>query len=54
MRAYAPLVHSSLQNVLLQIGLRVLGVDGKLIRQMRTYVLRCHACFKYVGGGRAG
>jgi len=36
----------AMQNVLMQIGLRVLGVDGKLIRQVRSYVLRCHACFK--------
>lgn len=38
----------SLQNVLLQMGLHVLAVNGMLIRQARNYVLRCHGCFKYV------
>lgn len=37
---------SSLQNVLLQMGLHVLAVNGRLIRQARSYILRCHGCFK--------
>ncbi|XP_041834580.1 RNA-binding protein NOB1 [Melanotaenia boesemani] len=36
----------AMQNVLLQIGLHVLSVNGMLIRQARNYILRCHACFK--------
>nr|XP_008120286.2 PREDICTED: RNA-binding protein NOB1 [Anolis carolinensis] len=36
----------AMQNVLLQMGLHVLAVDGLLIRQARSYVLRCHGCFK--------
>ncbi|XP_023646157.2 RNA-binding protein NOB1 isoform X1 [Paramormyrops kingsleyae] len=36
----------SMQNVLIQIGLHVLSVNGMLIRQTRNYILRCHACFK--------
>lgn len=36
----------SMQNVLLQIGLNVMSVDGMLINQIRTYVLRCYSCFK--------
>ncbi|XP_069988761.1 RNA-binding protein NOB1 isoform X1 [Penaeus vannamei] len=36
----------AMQNVLKHIGLRVMGVDGKLIQQVRTFILRCHACFK--------
>jgi len=36
----------AMQNVLKHIGLNVMGVDGKLIQQLRTYILRCHACYK--------
>lgn len=36
----------SMQNVLLQIGLHVMSVDGMAINQIRTYVLRCYSCFK--------
>ncbi|CAI9545693.1 unnamed protein product [Staurois parvus] len=36
----------AMQNVLIQMGLHVLSVDGMLIRQTRNYVLRCHGCFK--------
>lgn len=34
------------QNVLIQIGLHVLSLNGMLIKQARNYILRCHACFK--------
>jgi hypothetical protein len=30
----------------LQMGLNVLGSGGKRVREVRTWVLRCHACFK--------
>ncbi|XP_071548937.1 RNA-binding protein NOB1 [Panulirus ornatus] len=36
----------SIQNVLMHIGLPVMGVDGKLIRHIKTFILRCHACFR--------
>ncbi|XP_006860265.1 PREDICTED: RNA-binding protein NOB1 [Chrysochloris asiatica] len=36
----------AMQNVLLQMGLHVLAVNGMLIREARTYVLRCHGCFR--------
>ncbi|XP_077144644.1 RNA-binding protein NOB1 isoform X2 [Ranitomeya variabilis] len=36
----------AMQNVLIQMGLHVLSVDGMLIRQTRSYILRCHGCFK--------
>ncbi|XP_070712712.1 RNA-binding protein NOB1 [Pempheris klunzingeri] len=36
----------AMQNVLIQIGLHVLAVNGMLIKQARNYILRCHACFK--------
>ncbi|XP_076003025.1 RNA-binding protein NOB1 [Genypterus blacodes] len=36
----------AMQNVLIQMGLHVLSINGMLIKQARNYVLRCHACFK--------
>lgn len=35
----------AMQNVLMKMGLKILSVDGMIIRTIRTYVLRCHACF---------
>ncbi|CAG2054161.1 unnamed protein product, partial [Timema podura] len=34
------------QNVMKQLGLNVLSVNGRMIRQLRTFILRCYACFK--------
>lgn len=36
----------AMQNVALQMGLNVFGVGGKKIKDIKTWVLRCHACFK--------
>jgi len=36
----------SVQNVLLQIGLNVVAVDGLLIRKPKVFILRCYACYK--------
>ncbi|KAK3922387.1 RNA-binding protein NOB1 [Frankliniella fusca] len=36
----------AMQNVLKQIGLNVSSVDGLVIKQLRTFILRCYACFK--------
>ncbi|XP_049285881.1 RNA-binding protein NOB1 [Anopheles funestus] len=36
----------ALQNVLKQIGLKVAALDGRIIKQVRTYILRCYSCFK--------
>lgn len=36
----------AMQNVLIQMGLHVLSVNGMLIKQARNYILRCHACFR--------
>ncbi|XP_013781882.1 RNA-binding protein NOB1-like [Limulus polyphemus] len=36
----------AMQNVLIQIGLKVVSVDGMLIRNAKTFILRCHACFR--------
>ncbi|KAL7979665.1 hypothetical protein Chor_004823, partial [Crotalus horridus] len=37
---------AKVQNVLLQMGLHVLAFNGLLIRQARSYILRCHGCFR--------
>lgn len=36
----------SMQNVLLQMGMNVVSVDGLLIRRVKTFSLRCEACFR--------
>ncbi|CAH1175639.1 unnamed protein product [Phaedon cochleariae] len=36
----------AMQNVLLQMNLNVSALDGRIIKQLRTYILRCYACFK--------
>jgi RNA-binding protein NOB1 len=38
----------AMQNVLLHMGQNLVGVDGKKIDKIKTWVLRCHACFKCV------
>ena len=37
----------AMQNVLLQMGLNLIGLEGKRIEKVKNWVLRCHACFKY-------
>ncbi|UYV74966.1 hypothetical protein LAZ67_12001917, partial [Cordylochernes scorpioides] len=36
----------AMQNVLMQIGLKVISVGGMLIKETRTHILRCTACYK--------
>jgi RNA-binding protein NOB1 len=36
----------AMQNVLLQMGLNLVSTDGKKIERVKTWTLRCHACFK--------
>ncbi|XP_045193353.2 RNA-binding protein NOB1-like [Mercenaria mercenaria] len=36
----------AMQNVLIQMGLSVVSVDGMLIKRAKSFVLRCFACFK--------
>lgn len=36
----------AMQNVLKHLGLNVLTVDGHQIQQLRSFILRCYACFK--------
>lgn len=38
----------AMQNVGLQMGLNVVGSNGSKIRNVKTWVLRCHACYKCV------
>ena len=40
--------HFLFQNVLIQMGLNVISVDGMLIKRVKSYVLRCFSCMKYV------
>jgi RNA-binding protein NOB1 len=35
----------AVQNVLLQMGLGLVSIDGMQIKQLKMYVLRCHACY---------
>lgn len=36
----------AMQNVLLHMGLNLVGLQGKKITTVKSWVLRCHACFK--------
>lgn len=36
----------AMQNVLLQMGLRLLAPGGMQIRELHRWILKCHACFK--------
>lgn len=36
----------AVQNVLLSMGLGLIGEEGKRINKVKSWVLRCHACFK--------
>jgi len=35
----------AMQNVLKQIGLNILGTDGMVIKETKTWILRCYGCF---------
>lgn len=36
----------AMQNVLKQMNLNVSALDGKMIKHLRTFILRCYTCFK--------
>ncbi|XP_022084009.1 RNA-binding protein NOB1-like [Acanthaster planci] len=36
----------AMQNVLIQMGIPVLSVEGMLIKKAKSFVLRCRSCFK--------
>jgi RNA-binding protein NOB1 len=38
----------AMQNVIMQMGLDLVGVEGKRISSVKNWILRCHACFKWV------
>ncbi|XP_050428781.1 RNA-binding protein NOB1 [Adelges cooleyi] len=35
----------AMQNVLKQIGLAIVSFDGRIIKEVRTYIRRCYGCF---------
>lgn len=37
----------AMQNVLLQMKLPLISTDGMRIKRLKSWLLRCHACFKY-------
>ncbi|CAE6524653.1 unnamed protein product [Rhizoctonia solani] len=39
-------VDYAMQNVLLQMGLNLVGSEGRRVASVKSWVLRCHACFK--------
>ncbi|QRV73279.1 20S-pre-rRNA D-site endonuclease NOB1 [Ceratobasidium sp. AG-Ba] len=39
-------VDYAMQNVLIQMGLNLVGTEGRRISTVKSWVLRCHACFK--------
>eukprot|EP01135_Chromosphaera_perkinsii_P001931 Nk52_evm80s212 gene=Nk52_evmTU80s212 len=36
----------AMQNVIIQMGMKVVSVDGMYIRKVKQFVLKCHACFQ--------
>ena len=36
----------AMQNVMKQIGIHVLSAEGVIIKETKTWILRCYACFK--------
>lgn len=38
----------AMQNVALQMGLNLVSMEGGGVRQVKTWVLRCHGCFTYI------
>ena len=45
-RAACTTTDFAMQNVLLQMGMILLSIDGMQIRRLKSWVLRCGACFK--------
>ena len=35
----------AMQNVLLQMGLKLLAIDGRIVKRVKQWVLKCDACF---------
>ncbi|KAL3800563.1 hypothetical protein ACHAWO_009807 [Cyclotella atomus] len=49
-RAACATTDFAMQNVILQMNLELLSVDGVRIRRLKTWVTRCAACFTIYGG----
>lgn len=47
-RLFNLLYFSNYKNVMLQMGLNLITVDGMRIRNIRQYVMKCHTCFKFI------
>lgn len=41
-------VDFTMQNVLLGMGIRVLGAAGRRVKRVKQFVLKCDSCYKYV------
>jgi len=48
MKAVCMTADFAMQNVALQMGLNLVNVEGEMIKQVKTWVLRCHGCFTYL------
>jgi RNA-binding protein NOB1 len=44
----------AMQNVLLQMGMKLLSVDGEEVTRTKSWVTRCGACFAVYGGDQSG
>ena len=49
-RAACATTDFAMQNVILQMNLELLSVDGVRVRRLKTWVTRCGACFTIYGG----
>jgi RNA-binding protein NOB1 len=49
-RAACATTDFAMQNVILQMNLELLTVDGVRVRRLKTWVTRCAACFTIYGG----
>lgn len=49
-RAACATTDFAMQNVILQMNLELLSVDGVRVRRLKTWVTRCAACFTVYGG----
>jgi len=54
-RAACATTDFAMQNVILQMNLELLSVDGIKVRKLKSWVIRCSACFKiYTGSDNDG
>jgi RNA-binding protein NOB1 len=38
----------TLQNVAMKIGIPVIGIDGKIIKRIKNYILKCASCTEFI------